>query len=53
MALVSCSDWSTAAAHEREIESAVQLRTLVLTPGIVLEEGTLAVAQLLRMSTGP
>ena len=53
MALVSNSDWRTAATHESEIESAVQLRTLVLTPGVVLEEGTLAVAQLLRLSTGP
>ena len=53
MALVSNSDRRTAAAHKREIESAVQLRTLVLTPGIVLEEGPLAVAQLLRLSIGP
>ena len=51
MALVSDSDWITAAPHEGEIESAAQLRTLVLTPRIVLEEGTVAVAQL--RSIGP
>ena len=50
MALVSDSDWRAAATHKGEIEPAVQLRALVLTPGIVLEEGTLGVAQLLRLS---
>ena len=54
MTLVSSSDRRAAASHKCEVESAVQLRSLVLTLGVVLEEGTLAVSQLLRrMWSGP